>query len=220
VIEKKTLRDNPEDEISQKYLDKVEYVCLLRDKTHVQKQDKLIWMIYLLEDKGYLEFTLAEMMRRDWKEIQYALYLLNHEVSVTKEWRQVLGGAIAHQIKRLNLGLKAENRLHPNKSYVPKYVYYDDSDVEMKKGMAKIEKSEDRHIIDFNPNAKDVVYIDLKKNLENVKVNHLRACIYQMDESDLEMAQWKEKLKAVLARKEKELFKSMLYGLGFEQIKD
>jgi len=176
-IEPNSLLDHPGDFLSQKHLDKLEYVYLVKD-TFTGDGDTDV-LLYFLADGRVLKLREVDILRRQANELLYVLYLFNGESEAAKGWRKSIQTTIS-QKQKLN-SLMCKNTIQLNQ-YIPKYVRYDGTEVVMTPGMASIEVFLGEKLLEFNKEASEPGAIYLNKPLEENSLINLRAAIEQIDE--------------------------------------
>jgi len=204
--EPNSLLDHPGDFLSQKHLDKLEYVYLVKD-TFTGDGDSDV-LLYFLTNGRVLKLREVDILRRQAKELLYVLYLFNGESEAAKEWRKSIQVTISQKQKFNSMISKDTIQLT---KYIPKYVKYDGTEEVMTPGMASIEVFLGERLLEFNKEASEPGTIYLNKPLENNSLNHLRAAIEQIDEiNNSELSDLKKGLLEAVKKKEMKLVHEFL----------
>ena len=143
--------------LSKEHLDRVISVNLIMDQVDGRTDKEKI--IYFLEDGQNYKITEVELMQKNWKELEYVMFMFKEKNSVCKRWRRRMEATAALQKKCIQV----------NKEIKPKYLNADGVEIEMKKGDAKLESFLGKTLFSFNPESIKGYVIDIGSGIHRLQ---------------------------------------------------
>ena len=193
------LTDKLSEEVSQKHLDELIFVQLVVDMH--DGTDPKVKMLYFLREGKVFILSEQELALKHWKELEHVLYLLNPKDRECKRWAESIKRNIQEKKKVLRLR---------NEEFSPKYINYAGKETEMKKDGATLQTVLGITSLMFNPESDKGGCIILGERMKVIKIEDLRAAIYQTSESTGELRQIHNNLIQLLMVAEQKLIEDFL----------
>ena len=184
--------------LSQEHLDRLISVNLIMDQVDGRTDKEK--MIYFLEDGQNYKINEVELMQKNWKELEYVMFMFKEKNSVCKRWRRRMEATAALQKKCIQV----------NREFKPKYLNVDGVEIEMKKGDAKLESFLGKTMLSFNPESIKGYAIDIGSGMHRSRIKDLRAAIYQLEVNTDELRRIKEEMEKHLEAAEENLVDEFL----------
>ena len=141
-----------------------------------------------------------ELIQKNWKELEHVLFMFKEKNVVCSRWKKRNEATAAFQKKCVQV----------NAEYRPKYLDAYCTEVEMKKGDAKLETFLGKTMLAFNPLSIRGCAIDICTGMHKSKLRDLRAAIYQLDADTDELVKIKEDIEKHLEAAEERLVNEFL----------
>ena len=184
--------------LSQEHLDRLISVNLIMDQVDGRTDKEK--MIYFLEDGQNYKINEVELMQKNWKELEYVMFMFKEKNSICKRWRRRMEATAALQKKCIQV----------NREFKPKYLNADGVEIEMKKGDAKLESFLGKTMLSFNPESIKGYAIDIGSGMHRSRIKDLRAAIYQLEANTDELRRIKEEMEKHLEAAEEKLVDEFL----------
>ena len=204
------LTDKLSEEILQKYLDEIISVQLVVDM-HDGTESKVKMLYFLKNDKVFM-ITEQELLMKNWKELEHALYLLQLKDDECKRWADRIEMTF-HDRKKV-IGLRKEK-------FTPKYIDYYGKETEMKKNGATLQTTLRVTYLMFNSESAEVSCIFLGERMKVSKIESIIVAIYQTSESEEEQKKiHDEMIKLLMAAEQKLMDKFLERSWKFQSVAD
>ena len=187
-----------DESLSQEHLDRLMCVSLIMDQMDGNTDKEK--MIYFLEDGRNYKINEIELMQKNWKELEHVLFMFKEKNAVCSRWKKRIEATAALQKKCLQVSTE----------YKPKYLDAYCTEVEMRKGDAKLETFLGKTMLSFNPLSIKGCAIDIGTGMHKSKLRDLRAAIYQLDADTDELVKIKEDMEKHLEAAEERLVNEFL----------
>ena len=187
-----------DESLSQEHLDRLMCVSLIMDQMDGSEDKEK--MIYFLEDGRNYKINEIELIQKNWKELEHVLFMFKEKNAVCSRWKKRIEATAAFQKKCVQV----------NAEYRPKYLDAYCTEVEMKKGDAKLETFLGKTMLSFNPLSIRGCAIDIGTGMHKSKLRDLRAAIYQLDADTDELVKIKEDMEKHLEAAEERLVNEFL----------